>query len=181
MTDPAAPVPDDRSASAPRTGHVEPETALPDVPAPAPGPQPPAVRPAPAPDGSASAPAPSGSAPAPYGSAPAPYGLAPAPVPPAPAYAAWGQPVYAAAPPKGLSVASMVIGLVSVVFFWTFLCPIVGLVLGIVGIRREPAGRGFAVAGLILNGILLLIPVVVLVFLLAAGAAVFGAAATSGG
>ena len=173
MTDPAAPVPDDRSASAPRTGHVEPETALPDVPAPAPGPQPPAARPAPAPDGSAAAPVPSGSA-------PAPYGLAPAPVPPAPAYAAWGQPVYAAAPPKGLSVASMVIGLVSVVFFWTFLCPIVGLVLGIVGIRREPAGRGFAVAGLILNGVLLLIPVVVLVFLLTAGAALFGAAATSG-
>ena len=149
MTDPAAPVPDDRPAPAPDGEHVE------AVPARSP-------------------------APAPWAPGPAPYGLAPAPVPPAPAYASWGQPVYAAAPPKGLSVASMVIGLVSVVFFWTFLCPIVGLVLGIVGIRREPAGRGFAVAGLILNGVLLLIPVVVLVFLLTAGAALFGAAATSG-
>jgi len=151
MTDPAAPVPDDRPAPAPDGEHVE---AVP-----------------------ARSPAPS---PAPWAPGPAPYGLAPAPVPPAPAYASWGQPVYAAAPPKGLSVASMVIGLVSVVFFWTFLCPIVGLVLGIVGIRREPAGRGFAVAGLILNGVLLLIPVVVLVFLLTAGVALFGAAATSG-
>jgi hypothetical protein len=110
----------------------------------------------------------------------APYGLAPAPVPPVPAAVAWGQPVYAAAPPKGLSIASMVLGLVSVLFFWTFVCPVIGLVLGIVGVRREPAGRGFAIAGLVLNGLLLLIPVAVILFLLAAGTTVAGVAATSG-
>ncbi|MFT2706428.1 DUF4190 domain-containing protein [Clavibacter zhangzhiyongii] len=110
----------------------------------------------------------------------APYGLAPAPVPPTPAVIPWGQPVYAAAPPKGLSITSMVLGLVSLVLFWTVVCPIVGLILGIVGVRKEPAGRGFAITGLVLNGLLLLIPVAVILFLLAAGTTVAGVAATSG-
>ncbi|RIJ57101.1 DUF4190 domain-containing protein, partial [Clavibacter phaseoli] len=112
-------------------------------------------------------------------SAAAPYGLAPAPVPPSPAAVAWGQPVYAVAPPRGLSLTSMILGLVSVLFFWTFLCPLVGLVFGIVGIRKEPAGRGFAVTGLILNGLLLLIPVAVVLSILVAGGALFGIAATA--
>jgi hypothetical protein len=73
-----------------------------------------------------------------------------------------------------------VLGLVSLVLFWTVVCPIVGLILGIVGVRREPAGRGFAITGLVLNGLLLLIPVAVILFLLAAGTTVAGVAATSG-
>jgi hypothetical protein len=73
----------------------------------------------------------------------------------------------------------MILGLVSVLFFWTFLCPLVGLVFGIVGIRKEPAGRGFAVTGLILNGLLLLIPVAVVLSILVAGGALFGIAATA--
>ena len=109
----------------------------------------------------------------------APYGLAPAPVPPSPAAVAWGQPIYAAAPPKGLSLTSMILGLVSVFFFWTFLCPLIGLVFGIIGIRKEPAGRGFAITGLILNGLLLLIPVAFVLSIIVAGGTLFGIAATT--
>ena len=156
MTDPAAPAPDDHVPAA--EGGAAPE-GIPASAAPA----------APAPPATPYAPA----------SAAAPYGLAPAPVPPSPAAVAWGQPVYAVAPPKGLSLASMILGLVSVLFFWTFLCPLVGLVLGIVGIRKEPAGRGFAIAGLVLNGLLLLIPVAVVLSILVAGGALFGIAATT--
>jgi hypothetical protein len=109
----------------------------------------------------------------------APYGLAPAPVPPSPAAVAWGQPVYAAAPPKGMSLTSMILGLVSVFFFWTFLCPLIGLVFGIVGFRKEPAGRGFAITGLVLNGLLLLIPVAFVLSIVVAGGTLFGIAATT--
>ncbi|QOD45007.1 hypothetical protein [Clavibacter zhangzhiyongii] len=150
MTDPAAPAPDDQPAA-------------PAAPAPAPATPAPPVQPHPAA----------------YAPAAAPYGLAPAPVPPAPAAVAWGQPVYAAAPPKGMSLTSMILGLVSVLFFWTFLCPLIGLVFGIVGIRREPAGRGFAITGLVLNGLLLLIPVAVVLSIVVAGGAIFGLAATT--
>ncbi|OUE30446.1 hypothetical protein BFL35_09935 [Clavibacter michiganensis] len=151
MTDPAAPAPDDQS----------PAPAAPTPPAPAPA-APPVQR------------HPSASAPA-----AAPYGLAAAPVPPAPAAVAWGQPVYAAAPPKGMSLTSMILGLVSVFFFWTFLCPLIGLVFGIVGFRKEPAGRGFAITGLVLNGLLLLIPVAFVLSIVVAGGTLFGIAATS--
>jgi hypothetical protein len=163
MTDPATPAPDDRSDA----DHAR---ASDEAPAPA----------------AASAPAPAASAasappvaPYPAASAAAPYNLAPAPVPPSPAAVAWGQPVYAAAPPKGLSLTSMILGLVSVFFFWTFLCPLIGLVFGIIGIRKEPAGRGFAITGLILNGLLLLIPVAIALTILVAGGALFGVAATT--
>nr|WP_316308404.1 DUF4190 domain-containing protein [Clavibacter michiganensis] len=106
-------------------------------------------------------------------------GPAPAPVPPSPAAVAWGQPVYAATPPKGLSLTSMILGLVSVFFFWTFLCPLIGLVFGIIGFRKEPAGRGFAITGLILNGLLLLIPVAFVLSIVIAGGTLFGIAATT--
>jgi hypothetical protein len=149
VTDPAAPASDDQPA-APATPATPPPAAPP-------------VQPHP----TASAPV------------AAPYGLAPAPVPPAPAAVAWGQPVYAAAPPKGMSLTSMILGLVSVFFFWTFLCPLIGLVFGIVGFRKEPAGRGFAITGLVLNGLLLLIPVAFVLSIIVAGGTLFGIAATT--
>ncbi|MDQ4503423.1 DUF4190 domain-containing protein [Sinomonas sp. ASV322] len=92
----------------------------------------------------------------PYGQAPqSPYGQqhqgaqSPSYAQPAPGY------VVLVPQPKGASIASMVLGIVSIFFGWTFLAPTIGFVLGIVGLRREPAGRGMAVAGLILNGIML--------------------------
>ncbi|MBF4616881.1 DUF4190 domain-containing protein [Clavibacter sp. VKM Ac-2873] len=159
MTDPAAPTPDDQ-VPVDRVAAGE-EAAVPA----------PAATAAPAP--------PVAQHPYPSASAAAPYGLAPAPVPPSPAAVAWGQPVYAVAPPKGLSLTSMILGLVSVFFFWTFLCPLIGLVFGIVGFRKEPAGRGFAITGLVLNGLLLLIPVAFVLSIIVAGGTLFGIAATT--
>lgn len=79
---------------------------------------------------------------------------------------------YQPGPPKGLSITSMVLGLVSIVAGFTFLVPVVGLVLGIIGLRREPAGRGMAITGLVLNGLFVVgwALLIVFVFVLGAGA-----------
>lgn len=73
----------------------------------------------------------------------------------------------------GRSVASMILGIISVVGGFTFLLPpIVGVVLGHIGLRREPHGRGMAIAGLVMNYVslaLLLLAVVFLVILVIAG------------
>ena len=55
--------------------------------------------------------------------------------------------------PKGLSVASMVIGLVSIFLLGMFIVPhIVGVILGHKGLKQEsPQGRGFAITGLVTN------------------------------
>ena len=77
-------------------------------------------------------------------------------------------PAMYAPPPRGLSIASMVIGIVSLLFAWfTVVIPLVGLILGVVGLRREPAGRGFALTGIWLNAILLGITVIAIVAFLA--------------
>lgn len=62
-----------------------------------------------------------------------------------------------AAEPKGLSVASMVLGLVSIFLGFTFILPIIGFVLGLVGLKKEPAGRGMAITGVVLSGLILAI------------------------
>lgn len=63
---------------------------------------------------------------------------------------------------NGFSIASLVLGLVSIVAGFTFLLPLGGLVLGIVGLQREPASRTMAIWGIVLNSVML------------AGAALFG-------
>ena len=78
--------------------------------------------------------------------------------------------------PKGLSITSMILGLVSVVAGFTFLVPVVGLVLGIVGLRKEPAGRGMAITGLVLNGLFVLGWATVIILFVVVG---LGAAATA--
>jgi len=87
---------------------------------------------------------------------PGPYGS-----PPAPVYLTFPAPQ-----PKGNSIASLVLGLSSMFFGWTFLVPIVGLVLGIIGSRKEPAGKGLAVAGIIINSIMLVGWAIVLFFMI---------------
>lgn len=61
--------------------------------------------------------------------------------------------------PKGLSLASMVVGIVSLVLLGFFIIPqIVGIILGHMGLKREnPQGRGFAIAGLVMNYLALVI------------------------
>ncbi|HXD29044.1 MAG TPA: DUF4190 domain-containing protein [Arthrobacter sp.] len=78
--------------------------------------------------------------------------------------AGYGQPY--APPPRGMSITSLVLGLVSIFAGFTLLVPIVGLVFGILGIKREPAGKGMATAGLILNGLMLVGWVLLAIFVL---------------
>ncbi|MET0352571.1 MAG: DUF4190 domain-containing protein [Plantibacter flavus] len=111
---------------------------------------------------------------APY---PPQYGMQPyAPVYPAPY-------PYPASPPKGLSISSMVIGLVSLFFGFTFVLPVVGFVLGLMGLRREPAGRAMAITGVVLNGLFLLVwaaLVLLWVFVIGGLLAGVGGAASTG-
>ena len=90
---------------------------------------------------------------------------------------------YPASPPKGLSISSMVIGLVSLFFGFTFVLPVVGFVLGLMGLRREPAGRAMAITGVVLNGLFLLVwaaLVLLWVFVIGGLLAGVGSAASTG-
>ncbi|MDN4598807.1 hypothetical protein [Leifsonia virtsii] len=64
-------------------------------------------------------------------------------------------PYQTAAPVRTLSVTSFVIGLSSIVFGWTLVAPVAGLVLGILALKREPLGRTFAIWGIVLNAVML--------------------------
>ena len=73
------------------------------------------------------------------------------------------------------------IGILSVIGGFTLVIPpIVGVVLGHMGLKREPRGRGFAIAGLVTNylSIAFLVLGILLIVLLMVFA---GAAATSAG
>lgn len=77
-----------------------------------------------------------------------PYGV---PVYQAPAYG------YLPHPARGLSITALVLGICSFVFAWTLVVvPIIGIVFGFIALRREPAGKAMAVAGLITSAIGLL-------------------------
>jgi hypothetical protein len=60
-----------------------------------------------------------------------------------------------AAETRGFSISSLVLGLVSIVASYTFFVPIVGLVLGIMALKREPASRTMAIWGIVLNAVML--------------------------
>ena len=76
-----------------------------------------------------------------------------------------------AAETSGFSIASLVLGLVSIVAASTFFVPIAGLVLGIMALQREPASRTMAIWGIVLNSVMLAGTVLV-----GLGFAVFGLA-----
>lgn len=86
----------------------------------------------------------------------------------------YGQPSYygMAAAPKNLSIASLCCGIAVFVGFGVFLLPqVAAVILGHMALRREPSGRGFAIAGLVMGyiGIALTILVIVVFALLLAG------------
>lgn len=90
---------------------------------------------------------------------------------------------YPQSPPRGLSISSMVIGLVSLFFGFTFVLPIVGFVLGLMALKREPTGRAMAITGVVLNGLFLLgwaALVVLWVFVIGGLLAGVGGAASTG-
>ncbi len=70
---------------------------------------------------------------------------------------------------RGFSIASLVLGLVSIVASSTFVVPIVGLVLGLMALKREPNFRTMAIWGIVLNAVMLLGAALVTI-----GALVFG-------
>ena len=77
--------------------------------------------------------------------------------------------------PKALSITSLVLGIASLLFGWTFLVPIAGVICGFMGMKREPAARGFWLSGLVLNGLALLGWIIGLVVIVLLGGAIFGA------
>jgi hypothetical protein len=54
-----------------------------------------------------------------------------------------------------LAVWSLVLGLASIVFGFTFVVPIAGLVCGILSRRREPEGRTMALIGIVSSAVML--------------------------
>ena len=56
---------------------------------------------------------------------------------------------------RALSIASLVLGISSLVFGFTFVVPAAGLVLGIMALTREPSSRVMSVWGIVLSGLTL--------------------------
>jgi hypothetical protein len=56
---------------------------------------------------------------------------------------------------RTLSTLALIAGIVSVVFGQTLFVPIAAIVLGYLGYRREPAGRAFAIWGMVLGAVML--------------------------
>lgn len=80
------------------------------------------------------------------------------------------------AQPKGLSIASLCCGIAVYVGFGFILLPqIAAVILGHMALRREPSGRGLAIAGLVMGYVGLALTVLALVGL----AMLFSVAATS--
>ena len=96
---------------------------------------------------------------------------------PANGQAYYPMPVYLPVPePKGMSIASLVLALVSILFGFTFLVPLAALILGIMGLRKEPAGRGMAVAGVIVSSLILVVWALIVVAFFVIGLSAFGIA-----
>ena len=90
-----------------------------------------------------------GQPPSPYSGQPATYGQ------PAGQYPQQGY--YGMQPePKTLSIASMVCGIASVIMGWLLLPQIAAIITGHMALKREPAGRGMSIAGLVLGYLCLL-------------------------
>lgn len=82
-----------------------------------------------------------------------------------------------AQPGKGFGIASLVLGILSLVLFWTFLnipLAIIAVIFGIVHICRRSRGIGLAVGGIVTAIVSVILTVVMVVFLLLVGANFFG-------
>lgn len=76
---------------------------------------------------------------------------------------------YPPQPPRGLSIASMALGLAGLAFGWFMLGvpSVVGVILGHIGLKREPAGRAFAITGLVTGYVGIGIGIIIALFFLA--------------
>lgn len=103
---------------------------------------------------------------APQPAAQQPYGQ-PAQSPYYAPQAGYGQPV----PPRGLSIASMVCGIVGLVmsfFLIGFLPALAGVILGHIGMKKEPAAKGFSLTGIITGYAGLALSLIVVLIMIAA-------------
>ncbi|MFP3459506.1 DUF4190 domain-containing protein [Arthrobacter globiformis] len=78
----------------------------------------------------------------------------------------YGQPSYygAVPQPKGLSIASLCCGIAVYLGFGFFILPqLAAVILGHLALRREPSGRGFAIAGLVMGYLGLVLTVLAIV------------------
>lgn len=78
----------------------------------------------------------------------------------------YGQQSYfgAAPQPKGLSIASLCCGIAVYLGFGFFILPqLAAVILGHMALRREPTGRGFAIAGLVMGYLGLVLTVLAIV------------------
>lgn len=82
---------------------------------------------------------------------------------------------------KAWSIASLVIGIVSLLSGYTFLVPIIGIIVGVMARRREPSGRVLATWGIWLSVIAMVLGVIIVVLFGGALLAAFGFAAIQGG
>ncbi|MCU1558504.1 MAG: hypothetical protein JWN09_2499 [Microbacteriaceae bacterium] len=73
-------------------------------------------------------------------------------------------PVVGVAGPKVFGILSLVLGAASIVAGYTFVVPVAAVVLGILGLKREPASRTFSIWGIVLGGVTLALPVLAVVF-----------------
>ena len=69
---------------------------------------------------------------------------------------------------KGMSIASLILGIVSIVcccFFTSGLTGLIGIILGAIGMKKAPSAKGMAIAGIIMSavGIVLFIVYIILV------------------
>ncbi|MFI2566123.1 DUF4190 domain-containing protein [Paenarthrobacter sp. NPDC018779] len=106
--------------------------------------------------------------PSPYNQPPSPYQQQPYGQP-----NPYGQPAYYAMPsqPKGLSIASMICGIATLVGFGFFILPqIAAVILGHLALNREPAGKGMAIAGLVMGYIGVALAIIWIIFIVALGA-----------
>ncbi len=73
---------------------------------------------------------------------------------------------------SGLSIAAMVLGILSILFFCipyiSLPLAIVGLILGIISLVKKQGGRGMAIAGVICSAIGFIIGIIVIIFAVAA-------------
>lgn len=95
---------------------------------------------------------------------------------PAPAYVV----AYPPFQPKGFSITALVLGLVSIFLGISILVPLGAVVFGIIGLKKEPAGKGMSITGLVLGGLNVLGWAVFWIVMIGMWIAVIGAAATYG-
>jgi len=107
----------------------------------------------------------------PYGQPASPYGQVPGQQPYGQPAGPYGQPAYYGVPaePKGLSIASMCCGIAVYLGFGFILLPqIAAVVLGHMALKKEPSGRGMAIAGLVMGYLGILLTVVLGIFFIIA-------------